>query len=67
MSLAQILSFLAGLAPVIEPVLVNLENNTIQPELKTLIAGVSSPDLKALLTGLDQALDAFVQTEITKI
>ncbi len=67
MSLVQILGFLSGLAPVIEPVLLNIENGTIQPEIKALIAQVSSPDLKALLTGLDEALDAFIKTDIQKL
>lgn len=67
MSLAQILSFLSGLAPVLEPILLNLENNTVQPELQKLIAGVSSPDLKALLVALDGALSSFVAAEIQKL
>lgn len=67
MSLAQILSFLSGFAPVLEPILLNLEQNNLQPELQALIAQVSSPDLKLLLQALDGALDAFSQAEIKKL
>ena len=67
MSLTQILAFFSGLAPLLEPILMNLEQNTIQPQLKALIAKETSPDLKALLTALDSALDAFAQVEITKL
>jgi hypothetical protein len=67
MNLSQVLAFLMTMAPVIEPVLLNIENGTIQPELKKLIAGVTNPELNALLTGIDGALDAFVKTEIGKV
>lgn len=68
MTLAQVLAFLGPLGPVIEPILMNLEQNTLQPEIKLLISNnVTSPDLKALLMALDAALDAFAQVEIQKV
>ncbi len=67
MTFAQIMSYLAGVAPVLEPILLNLDANTVQPELQKLIASVSSPDLKALLQALDGALDAFAKLEIQKL
>ena len=67
MNLTQILDFLKGLGPVLEPILLNAEQNNLQPELKKLIDQVQSPDLKALLVALDGALDAFLQSEIKKL
>ena len=67
MNLASVIALLAPFASIVEPILLNLEQNQVQPELKKLIDGVSSPDLKALLTALDQALDGFAQIEIKKL
>lgn len=67
MSLAQIVALLSGFAVGLEPILLSLEQNQVQPELKSLIDKVSSPDLKLLLQALDGALDAFVQAEIKKL
>lgn len=67
MTLAQVLAFLGPLAMSLEPMLLNLEQSTVLPELNTLIAGVSSPDLKLLLQSLAGALDAFAQAEIKKL
>lgn len=67
MNLQQFLAFIAPLASMIEPVLLNLEQNQVHPELQKLIEGVSSPDLKLLLTCLDKALDEFAQAEIKKL
>lgn len=67
MSLAQILALLSSFAPAIEGVLLNLEQNQVQPELQKLIASVGSPDLKLLLQALDGAIDAFAQAEIKKL
>jgi hypothetical protein len=67
----QILSFLTAFAPFIEPVLLNIENNEIQPELKKLIATIpnsgSTASLYNLLMGIDTALDQFVKAEISKV
>ena len=65
--LSSIEAILKTLAPVLEPLIMNLEQNQIQPELKAIIAGVSSPDLKALFLALDAGLDSFAQTEIQKL
>jgi hypothetical protein len=59
--------YLPLLGPILKPVLVALETETIQPELKKLIAGVSSPDMKEFLTVLDEAIDAFAMLEINKL
>lgn len=67
MNLASLLALLAPFVGIVEPILLNLEQNQVQPELKKLIDGVSSPDLKALLLALDQALDGFIQLEIKKL
>lgn len=67
MTLAQVLAFLVPLAPVIEPILMNFEQNTAQPEIKALIGTVTSPDLKAFFMALDGAIDAFAQVEIQKV
>ncbi len=67
MSLAQIVALLSGFASGLEPILLSLEQNQVQPELKKLIDSVSSPDLKLLLQSLDGALDSFVQAEIKKL
>lgn len=67
MSFASIMSLLGSLGPVLEPILMNLEQGTVQPELKALIDKVSSPDLKLLLQALDAAFDAFAQAEIKKM
>ena len=67
MTIAQILALLTQIAPVLEPILLNLEQNQVQPELKKLIDQVQSPDLKLLLSALDSALDGFLQSEIQKL
>lgn len=68
MTLAQVLSFLSSLAPVLEPVLLNLEANTVQPAIKAYLASENpNSDLVQLLTVLNTAIDAFVQVEIKKI
>ncbi len=67
MTFAQILAFLGPLASSLEPILLGLETNTVQPELQKLIASVTSPDLKLLLQSLDAALDAFIQAEIKNL
>jgi hypothetical protein len=63
----SVLDFLKAMLPVLEPMLVDVETNKIQPELKSLIAGVTNPELQAFLTGVDAALDALVKTEIKKL
>jgi hypothetical protein len=67
MTLSQIISFFSVLAPAVEPVLLNLENNTVVPELNSLIANVSSPDLKALLQAVASGLESFAAQEIAKL
>ena len=68
MNLANILAFVHGLAPVLEPMLLNLEQNTIQPAIKAYLASENpNSDLVQLLTALDAALDAFAQGEIKKL
>lgn len=67
MNLQAIITLLAPFASIVEPILLNLEQNQVQPELQKLIAGVSSPDLKALLTALASAIDGFAQMEIKKL
>ena len=67
LNLASILAFLTPFEAILNPLVLNLDTNTIQPELKTLIAGVTSPDLKLLLTALDTAIDGFAQAELAKL
>lgn len=67
MNLSTILSFLSVLAPFIEPVLTDIENNEVQPELQKLIATVTNVPLKNFLTGLDQALDQLIKAGITEL
>lgn len=67
MNLTQILAFLTPLAGVIEPILLNLEQGTIKPELDLLVNSVTSPDLKLLLAALATGLDAFATAEIKKL
>ena len=68
MTMAQVLAFLGSLAPVLEPILLNLEQNTLQPAIKAYLASQNpNSDLVQLLTALDGALDAFAQVEIKKI
>lgn len=63
----SVLDFLKALLPILEPILNDLDDNTVQPELKKLIAGVSNPELQAFLVGIDAALDALIKAEIKKI
>jgi hypothetical protein len=49
MNFQQILDFIKSFAPVVEPILMQLDKNVVQPELQALIEQVSSPDLKLLL------------------
>lgn len=67
MDFKSILALLSPFVAMIEPILLNLEQNQVQPELKKLIDGISSPDLKALLMALDKGLDEFIQLEIKKL
>ena len=67
MTLTQILSFLSGLAPVLEPMLLNLADNTLIPDLNSEINKVSSPDVKLLLQSLSAGLQAFADAEIKKL
>lgn len=67
MTLAQILAFLGPMAENLEPILLNLEQSTIIPDLQALIAKETSPDLKLLLGALVMALDGFAQAEIKKL
>lgn len=67
MNLASILALLSGMGPIIEPILLNFDASTVQPELQSLIASVSSPDLKLLLMSLNAGIDAFIQAEIKKL
>lgn len=68
MTLAQIIAMFSGLGPLLEPVLLNLEQNQVQPELKALIGTLNSnSDLAQLLLALDAGLDAFIQAEIKKL
>jgi hypothetical protein len=68
MNWQQILAFLHTLAPVAEPILMNIEQNQVQPELKKLIDQIpDGNDLKPLLQALDTALDAYAQGEIKKL
>lgn len=61
---AKILSFLTTFAPFVEPILLDIESSDVQPELKKLIGTLPDGGLKNLLNGIDQAFDAFVQSEI---
>lgn len=66
--MAQILAFLAEFGPILEPILMNIEQNTLQPAIKAYLASQNpNSDLVALLTALDGALDAFAQAEIKKL
>ncbi len=67
MNFAGLLALLSNIGPVLEPLLLNLEQNQVQPALQALIAKETSPDLKALLSALDAAIDAFAQLEIKKL
>lgn len=68
MNLTSFMAFLQSFAPVLEPVLLNLEQNNVQPEIKALIAKMNpNSDLAQLLTAIDAGLDAFIQAEIKKI
>lgn len=68
MTLAQIIAMFSGLGPLLEPVLLNLEQNQVQPELKALIGTLNpNSDLAQLLLALDAGLDAFIQAEIKKL
>ena len=63
----SIIAFLTSFAPIVEPILLNVEQNTIQPKLKALIDTVPDADLKMFLQGVDTALDALIKAEISKI
>lgn len=65
--LAQIFSFVAPFIGILEPIALNLEQNTVMPELNALIENVSSPDLKLALQGLATFFDNFAQAEIKKL
>lgn len=68
MSFASIMAFVSGLAPILEPMLLNLEQNTLQPAIKEYLASQNpNSDLVQFLTALDAALDSFAQMEIKKI
>ncbi len=67
MSAAQILKILMVVGPFLEPMLLKLENDSVQPELKKLIEGVTNPELKAFLMAVDAELDSFIKTEIAKV
>lgn len=67
MTIAQILVFLQGLLPALEPILVN-EENALQAQIKAYLAAQNqNSDLVQLLVAIDGALDAFAQMEIKKI
>lgn len=68
MNWTSIVAFVESLAPVLKPMLLNLEANTIQPAIKTYLASENpNSDLVQLLTALDAGIDAFIQMEINKI
>jgi hypothetical protein len=67
MTLQQILALLSPFAGILEQTLMQLDANTIQPELQKLITQVTSPDLKLLLQALDTGIDGFIQAEIKKL
>ncbi len=69
LTLAQIIAFLKPMEMFLGPLLLNVENNTLQPKLKAWIAEIpdSETELKAFLTSVDGALDALVKVEIGKI
>ena len=67
MTIAQILAFAGPLLVGLEPMLLNLEQSTIVPDLQALIAKESSPDLKVFLSAMLTGLDAFAQIEIKKL
>lgn len=67
MDLSRVLYFMHLFSGPVESFLVNIENNTVQPELKKLIDQVSNAEIKAFLLGLDVALDAFIKAEIGKV
>jgi len=66
MTVAEVLAYLAPLAPVLEPEILSLEGAGIA-ELQTVIAGVASPDLKLLLQALAGAVDSFAKAEVAKL
>lgn len=66
MSIAQILAYLAPLAPLLEPEMLALEASGVA-ELNALVASVSSPDLKLLLGALVGAVDNVAKAELAKL
>jgi len=66
MKLADILAYLKALGPILEPEIMNLEQQGMD-ELNALVASVSSPDLKLLLQSLVAAVDAFAKAEVQKL
>jgi hypothetical protein len=67
MNLSKFLQFFQTLAPILEPMLLNLEKTTILPELQKLADATSSPDIKQFLQYLITAVDGFAQNEIGKL
>lgn len=68
MNWTQVLAFLANFAPILEPVLMDIEENTLQPAIKAYLATQNpNSDLVQFLTAIDGALDAFAQMEIKKL
>lgn len=68
MNWSSIVAFVESLAPVLKPMLLNLEDNTIQPAIKAYLASENpNNDLVQLLGALDQGIDAFIKMELNKI
>lgn len=68
MTFAQVLAALGPIAAALEPILLNLEQNSLLPELQALAASATtSPDLKLLLNSLISGIGAFVEAETAKL
>ena len=67
MNWTSIVALLGAIEPVLLPIVKDLENNTLQPELQKLIGQVSDPALQSFLKALDQGLTNFVNAELAKI
>ena len=67
MNWTSVIALLGAIEPVLQPIITELENNTLQPELQKLINNITDPALKAFLLAVDQGLTNFVNAELAKI
>lgn len=67
LSVASLLALLLPAAGCLEKILLNFEQNNIQPEIKKLIETVENQHLKELLMAIDEGLDKWAQKEIAKL